>query len=303
MFAISSEFIRSMMSASSGLLSFMWLTTAYIATSASEASVRQQHPHLGIATLAAVGGLGRACVLIAAGLVAGAVGAAGGVTSLVSYSALLGIGVPPLQANVCSLVAAVACWPGSAATSRRELARTNRSLTGMLALAGCAAAVGSVALLVTPPGVFVRIAPFLVALASLVMLVQPRLTARAARRTGRLRLLTWPLIGLVSIYSGYFGAGSGIMLLALLLVLVDNRVPEANAIKNMLLGAATLASAVVFVVAGPVDWTAVVPLGAGLFAGSALGPVIARRVPPRALRWAVAGLGLALAVGLWWRQD
>ena len=173
---------------------------------------------------------------------------------------------------------------------------------GFLALAGCAAAVGSVALLATPPGVFVRLAPFLVALASVVMLVQPWLTARAARRAGRLRLLTWPLVGLVSIYAGYFGAGSGIMLLALLLVLVDNRVPEANAIKNMLLGAGTLASAVVFVVAGPVDWTAVVPLAAGLFAGSAAGPVIARRVSPHALRWAVAGLGLALAVELWWRQ-
>ena len=140
-------------------------------------------------------------------------------------------------------------------------------------------------LLVTPSGVFVRLAPFLVALASLAMLVQPWLTARTPRESGRLRLLTWPLIGLVSIYSGYFGAGSGIMLLAVLLVLVDNRVPEANAIKNMLLGAATLASAVVFVVAGPVDWTAVVPLAAGLFAGSAAGPVIARRVSPRALRW------------------
>ena len=127
-------------------------------------------------------------------------------------------------------------------------------------------------------------------------------TARTPRESGRLRLLTWPLIGLVSIYSGYFGAGSGIMLLAVLLVLVDDRVPEANAIKNMLLGAATLASAVVFVVAGPVDWTAVVPLAAGLFAGSAVGPVIARRVSPRALRWAVAGLGLGLAVELWWRQ-
>ena len=247
-------------------------------------------------------GPGEAVALIAAGVVAGAVGAAGGVTSLVSYSALLGVGVPPLQANVCNLVAGVACWPGSASTSRRELAATNRSLTGILALAGCAAAVGSVTLLVTPPGVFVRLAPFLVALASLAMLVQPWLTARTPRESGRLRLLTWPLIGLVSIYSGFFGAGSGIMLLAALLVLVDNRVPEANAIKNMLLGAATLASAVVFVVAGPVDWTAVLPLAAGLFAGSAVGPVIARRVSPRALRWAVASLGLGLAVALWWRQ-
>ena len=259
------------------------------------------NPHPRLATLTAVPGPGEVVVLIAAGVVAGAVGAAGGVTSLVSYTALLGVGVPPLQANVCNLVAGVACWPGSASTSRRELAGTERSLTGILALAGCAAAVGSVTLLVTPPGAFVRLAPFLVALASLAML-DSRGSLGAPDGVCRLRLLSWPLIGLVSIYSGYFGAGSGIMLLAVLLVLVDERVPEANAIKNMLLGAATLASAVVFVVAGPVGWSAVVPLAAGLFAGSAVGPVIARRVSPRALRWAVAGLGLGLAAALWWRQ-
>ena len=102
-----------------------------------------RRPTAGLATLAAMPGPDEAVVSIAAGLVAGAVGAAGGVTSLVSYSALLGVGVPPLQANVCNRVAAVACWPGSASTSRRELAGTNRSLTGILALAGCAAAVGS----------------------------------------------------------------------------------------------------------------------------------------------------------------
>ena len=76
------------------------------------------------------------------------------------------------------------------------------------------------------PRLFVCLAPFLVTLASLAMLVQPWLTARTPRESGRLRLLTWPLIGLVSIYSGYFGAGSGIMVLAVLLVLVDNRYPR-----------------------------------------------------------------------------
>ena len=69
---------------------------------------------------------------------------------------------------------------------------------------------------------------------SVALLAQPWLTAHlGATRSGP---LTWPLVGLVSVYGGYFGAGSGIMLLALLLVLVDDRLPEANAVKNMLLG-------------------------------------------------------------------
>ena len=60
-------------------------------------------------------------VLLGAGAVAGTIGSAGGITSLVSYPALLLVGIPPLPANVANLVAAVACWPGAALTSRREV--------------------------------------------------------------------------------------------------------------------------------------------------------------------------------------
>ena len=240
-------------------------------------------------------------VLVAAGAVAGVIGAAGGITSLVSYSALLAVGVPPLPANVANLVAAVACWPGSALTSRRELAGTGRAMTRGLPVAGCAAAAGSALLLSTPVVVFIRVVPFLVAAASLALLVQPWLTVRTRRPTSRADPLAWPLVGAVSIYSGYFGAGSGIMLLVVLLVLVDDRLPEANAIKNMLLGVASLASAAVFVFAGPVEWAVVAPLAVGLFAGSTVGPIVTRRVPATAVRWAVAALGLVLAVELWLR--
>jgi len=252
----------------------------------------------GAARLSAVpSGPGESIVLIAAGVVAGTVGAAGGITSLVSYSALLAVGVPPLSANVANLVAGVACWPGSALTSREELRRTRHHVARGLPVAGVGAATGSVLLIVTPPGVFARLVPFLVAFASLALLAQPWLTALARPHAS----LAQVLVGVVSVYSGYFGAGSGILLLAVLLVLVDDRLPDANAIKNMLLGIASVASAVVFVVAGPVAWAAVAPLAVGLLAGSAVGPVVARRLPARVLRVAVAVLGLGLAVELWLR--
>jgi uncharacterized membrane protein YfcA len=143
------------------------------------------------------------------------------------------------------------------------------------------------------------VVPLLVAAASLALVLQPRLTARARLTADRSNPVAWPLVGAASIYSGYFGAGSGIMLLVVLLVLVDDRLPEANAIKNMLLGVASLASSAVLVLAGPVEWAVVVPLAVGLFAGSTVGPMIARRVPATAVRGAVAALGLALAVTLW----
>jgi uncharacterized membrane protein YfcA len=59
----------------------------------------------------------------------------------------------------------------------------------------------------------------------------------------------------------------------------------------------------IYVLASPVDWRAVAPLAAGLFAGSTIGPVIARRAPPSVVRWTVAALGIALAIQLWARPN
>lgn len=94
-------------------------------------------------------------------------------------------------------------------------------------------------------------------------------------------------------------AAGSLALLALLLVQVDDRMPQANAGKNMLIGAGAVASAAVFIVAGPVDWRVVVPLAGGLFTGSLVGPVVVRRLPSAAVRWVVGVLGLGLAVQLW----
>ncbi|MEV0151703.1 MULTISPECIES: sulfite exporter TauE/SafE family protein, partial [unclassified Nonomuraea] len=103
----------------------------------------------------------------------------------------------------------------------------------------------------------------------------------------------------MSVYNGYFGAGSGVMILALLLITAEPRLPTANALKNMLIGASALVSAVAFTVFGAVEWAAVVPLGAGMFAGATLGPRVARRLPAAVLRRLAALVGLVLAVRLW----
>jgi uncharacterized protein len=245
-----------------------------------------------------VSGPGEFALLVVAGAAAGLIGTAGGITSLISYPALLAVGLPPLTADVANLVALVACWPGSAVSSRRELAGTGRWLSKSLPVAAVASAAGAVVLITTPPGVFERVVPVLVALGSVALLVQPALTARLRPAAPGASPAAVPLVALVSVYSGYFGAGAGVLLLAGVLALVDDRLPEANAMKNMLNGACTVAAALVLVCVGPVAWGAVVPLALGMFAGSTAGPVAARRLPASVVRWAVATFGLVLAVRL-----
>ena len=242
--------------------------------------------------------------IAAAGLVAAVVGTAGGITSLVSYPALLAAGVPPLPANVANIVALVACWPGSALASRPELDGRARWVGRWAIVTAAGGALGAVLLLLTPSGEFRVVVPFLVVAGSLSLLLQPRLAELRRRRAGGDEpgtRRTGLFAGLLSVsaYGGYFGAGSGVLTLSLLLHTVDPHLARANALKNMLIGATSVVSALVFVAVGTVRWTVVLPLATGLFAGSLIGPRVARGVPAPALRWLVALLGIGLAVWLW----
>ncbi len=239
-------------------------------------------------------------LLAGAGLVAGVAGSAGGITSLVTYPALLGVGIPPLAANVTQAVAFAACLPGSALGSRPEL----RGQGGRVARFGTVAIVaglGGVALLLaTPQHLFGDVVPYLLAAASLALLLQPRITRWQDRRPERRWALLFPAgLVAVSVYSGYFGAGSGVMILALLLLTVERSVPRANALKNVVLGMSDAVAAGAFALFGPVRWWAAWPLALGLLVGSTLGPSITRRVPHGPLRVGVALVGLGLAVRLW----
>ena len=110
------------------------------------------------------------------------------------------------------------------------------------------------------------------------------------------------IIGIVavSVYSGYFGAAAGVLMLALVLVGLPVSLLEGNALKTVLVGLANAIAAVGFAVFGPVQWWAVLPLALGVLAGGRAGPAVARRLPAAVLRVGIglAGLGLAGTLGV-----
>jgi uncharacterized membrane protein YfcA len=224
------------------------------------------------------------------------VGTAGGISSLVSYPALLAVGISPLPANVTNLVALVASGVGSTLGSRPELRNQGARLRRWALPCAGGGTIGAILLLATPSSVFDWIVPFLVASASLLLLVQPRITTwhQARPRRGTQAIMFAGVVG-ISVYSGYFGAGAGILLLAALLVLVDQDLPRANALKNTLAMITNIIPAILFAAAGHVVWGAAVSLAVGAFAGGAIGPAVTRRAPQRPLRIAICICGLALA--------
>ncbi len=249
-------------------------------------------------------GLGQATLLALAGVGAGITGSTAGLASLISYPALLAIGLPPVTANVTNTVALIGSSIGSVAGSRTELHGQGGDLRRWLGIAIVGGACGAALLLLGPAGTFESLVPYLVAAACALLLLSPKLrsirSGRVAPVGSRDRQLLVP-VGLffTCLYGGYFGAAAGVMILALLLFATDKSLPAANAAKNLLLGVANAVAAIAFVLFGHVDWAAAIPLGLGCVVGGAIGPAIVRRVPPRLMRTAIAVAGFALAIKLW----
>ncbi len=240
-------------------------------------------------------------LLLVAGVLAGLTGSIAGLASLFSYPALLAVGIPPVTANVTNTVALVANGVGSVSASRPELAGQGRRLVPLAVAGLVGGAAGAVLLLLTPPGAFEKIVPFLIAAASVAILVQrpPRELAAEGARTGHPHHwgLTLATLG-IAVYGGYFGAAAGVLMLAVFLLSTGETVPRGNAMKNVVLGVANLVAAVGYAVFSDVAWAAVLPLAVGFFVGGRLGPRVVRRVRGTLLRRVIAVLGLGLSVQL-----
>ncbi len=244
-------------------------------------------------------------LLVLAGIGAGLIGSIAGLASLISYPALLATGLPPVTANVTNTVALVLNGVGSVSASRPELVGQGRRLLRLAGAAALGGAAGAALLLLTPSSAFERVVPFLIAGASVALLVQrspQALAAEGAREHPEHRDPWWLPLGTftIAIYGGYFGAAAGVMLLAMYLLSTGEGLPRGNALRNVMLGLANLVAAVGFIVFTSIAWSAALPLAVGLFVGGRLGPRVVRRAPQTLLRRviAVAGLGLAVTLGI-----
>jgi len=238
-------------------------------------------------------------LLVVAGFFAGLVGFVTGLASIVSYPALLAVGLPPVTANVTNTVAMVAVGVGALSNSTREVADTGPKLWRWALYSAAGGLVGAGILLVAPAGSFEAIVPFMVAFAALALLLQPRLRALAGGRDMP-RAYAVSLF-VVAIYGGYFGAGAGVIFLAIALILTSEKIWRATILKSFLLGVANLVAAIGFAVFGPVHWGAAAAMAIGALAGGWCGPPVVRRIPPSVLRVVIAIAGFGLAVWLWVR--
>jgi uncharacterized membrane protein YfcA len=245
-----------------------------------------------------------ALLLLAVGVAAGTVNAVAGGGSLITFPALIAVGLPPVAANVTNSIAVSPGYLASVAGSYPDLPDL-RVLRRLVPTAIGGAIGGCALLLTTPERAFELVVPFLVLGATAVLAFQDRLRSLVGHprdtgprgRTPALQAMV--LVG--SVYGGYFGAALGVMLVAGLALVLDASLREVTAVKNLLAAIVGLTTVAVFAIFGPVDWLAVAVLAPATVTGGYGGARLARRLPPAALKATIVMLGTAIGLVLLYR--
>lgn len=236
-----------------------------------------------------------------AGLLAGAVNAVAGGGTLISFPALLAAGLSPITANITSSVGLLSGYLGGSVAYRRELSGQRNRVRVLLPAAAIGAVLGAVLLLLTPDDTFRTLVPYLVLTSCALLAVQPRLARALAARATSTRDFPWPTVVGVAIaatYGSYFGAGLGVLLLAVLGILVADELQRLNALKGLLSLLINIVGVLVFVLATDVAWTFVAVLAVSAYVGGTAGVSVARRLPASALRASVVALGTVVGIVL-----
>lgn len=251
-------------------------------------------------------GPGAIALLVAGAALAGGVNAVAGGGSLISFPALLAVGYPALTANITNTVALCPGYVGGTIGYRHELNGQRGRVIALSATSIAGALTGSFLLLVSSPELFERIVPWLILLACGLLAVQERLGRFVRGRVGTVEpnagWTRWaPLVVIqfvAAIYGAYFGAGLGIMMLAILGIFIADALQRLNALKGAMSLVINVVGAVYFALFAEVVWLAVAVMAVASLVGGRVGVAMARRLNDRALRWLVIVFGVGVAIRL-----
>jgi uncharacterized membrane protein YfcA len=239
--------------------------------------------------------------ILAAGLAAGTLNTVVGSGSLITFPTLLAFGYPAVVANVSNTIGLVPGALSGAIGYRRELTgQGGRAIRlGVAAIAG--GLTGGLLLLSLPAAAFERIVPILILAAVVLIALQPRLSRAMGDRRAEGEEHTLPLvvaIFLTGIYGGYFGAGQGVVMMALLATFLPDGLQRLNGLKNVLAVLINGVAAVLFIAVAPVAWPPAILLAIGAIAGGQVGALVGRRLPARALRLTIIVVGTFVGLRL-----
>jgi uncharacterized membrane protein YfcA len=244
-------------------------------------------------------------MLVAAGVIGGAISALVGGAAIVTFPALIASGLSPVVATATNLVA---LCPGNlvaAIYDRTQLPTLDRAFARLVAWSMLGAVIGAGLLLMTPERLFAVFVPALLGFATALFAYAGRISAwlqaRAAAQGAGAQRHSVAAILPVSIYGGYFGAGVGVLLLGVLSVGTGGDYRSANVIKNLVTSLNSMVAASIFIAQGIVSWPATFAMMAGALVGAYIGARIAQVVPREVMRVVVVAMGALLTAAFAWR--
>ncbi|MCD4535823.1 sulfite exporter TauE/SafE family protein [Nocardioides sp. cx-169] len=249
-------------------------------------------------------GLEQLAVLVT-GLGAGVLTSTVGVASLLSFPVLVAVGLPPVVANVSNTLGMTPASLSGSFGYRRELREHPGVTATVIVTCTAGSAVGAVLLLALPSSVFETVVPWLILFTCLLVGAQPAISRRLRRRhpdgealpdRTRMSPVTTVFSTLVGAYGGYFGAGSGVMMVAVLGFGLDLELRIVNGLKTLAILCGNLLAALIFIFVAEVDWRAVGLLAAGSVVGGYVGARVGRRLPPTLFRALIVTAGVTAAV-------
>jgi len=250
--------------------------------------------------------------LFCAALLAGTVNSVAGGGSFISFPALVFAGIAPIPANATNTVAV---WPGTVASTvayRNAFTPDARQLLPpLLGTCTIGGVLGAVILLRTPPATFLRLVPWLLLVATLLFVFSGPMTAWIRSRAGHtpgdkelprgLFLAGLVLQLVIAMYVGYFGAGTGILVLALLALLGMEDIHAMNGMKTVLVSVANGVAIVTFIWARVIVWPQALLMIVGAAVGGYGGAYLAQKMNPQHVRRLVIVIGFAMAGYFFWR--
>jgi uncharacterized membrane protein YfcA len=246
--------------------------------------------------------VGEVVAIALAGLAAGTINTVVGSGTLVTFPVLLAFGYAPVTANVSNTIGLVPGSLSGAVGYRRELAGQRRRVLRLGTTSVLGGITGAVLLLVLPASAFKAIVPVFIAIALVLVVIQPRLNRMLAEREidrdNEGGILTPLAVYGTGVYGGYFGAAQGILLLGILGVALPQDLQRTNALKNVLAGLVNAVAGVYFAFAAHVEWAPAGIIAGASILGGQLGAHYGRRLPPAALRGVIVVVGVTAIVRL-----
>ncbi len=251
----------------------------------------------------------QAVCLFGAAFIAGMINSVAGGGTLVSFPTLIWVGHAPVIANATNTFAMVPGAWSSAYGYRREMAQIPQRLFYLLIPSVLGSVLGGVLLKYTPPNTFAALVPFLVLFATLLFMVQEPIqrwlkTSELAHH----QMTNGWLIGagfyqfLVAVYGGYFGAGIGILMLAVLGVMGLQDIHQMNGLKNVFGSVINGMAALYFVLVGLIDWPAACVMAVGSILGGYAAAGIARKLDRKVVRKIVIAIGFGMTISLLFKR-